>query len=121
MQRVQSNFTKRFLMPSSLCACRAEQQNHARRIENRRLHGFYCGHDDRQISAVSTPANFVPQYLHLYVDDVDSTFKRAVEAGATVDMPLEDQFWGDRYGKITIRSASSGASPATSKMCHRMK
>jgi len=51
--------------------------------------------------AVSTPANFVPQYLHLYVDDVDSTFKRAVEAGATVDMPLEDQFWGDRYGKIT--------------------
>jgi len=51
--------------------------------------------------AVSTATNFVPQYLHLYVEDVDSIFKRAVEAGATVDMPLEDQFWGDRYGKIT--------------------
>jgi PhnB protein len=35
------------------------------------------------------------------VDDVDTTFKRAVEAGATVDMPLEDQFWGDRFGKFT--------------------
>ena len=51
--------------------------------------------------AVSTPTHFVPQYLHLYVDDVDATFKRAVEAGAKVDMPLEDQFWGDRYGKFT--------------------
>ena len=51
--------------------------------------------------AVSTPTHFIPQYLHLYVEDVDDTFKRAVEAGAKVDMPLEDQFWGDRYGKFT--------------------
>ena len=36
--------------------------------------------------------------LHLYVRDVDSTFNRAVEAGATVLMPVADQFWGDRYG-----------------------
>ena len=36
--------------------------------------------------------------LHLYVDDVDAVFANAVQAGATVLMPLEDCFWGDRYG-----------------------
>jgi uncharacterized glyoxalase superfamily protein PhnB len=36
--------------------------------------------------------------LHLYVRDVDSLFNRAVEAGASVLMPVADQFWGDRYG-----------------------
>src|SRR5256886_6739331 len=37
----------------------------------------------------------------LYLENVDATFNRAVAAGAKVDMPLENQFWGDRYGKIT--------------------
>jgi len=32
---------------------------------------------------------------------VDATFNRAVAPGAKVDTPLMDQFWGDRYGKIT--------------------
>ena len=36
--------------------------------------------------------------LHLYVQDVDVLFGRAVAAGATVLMPVSDQFWGDRYG-----------------------
>ena len=36
--------------------------------------------------------------LHLYVRDVDALFNRAIEAGATVVMPVADQFWGDRYG-----------------------
>jgi PhnB protein len=36
--------------------------------------------------------------LHLYVRDVDALFNRAVDAGATVLMPVADQFWGDRYG-----------------------
>jgi PhnB protein len=36
--------------------------------------------------------------LHLYVHDVDAVFNRAVDAGATVLMPVSDQFWGDRYG-----------------------
>ena len=36
--------------------------------------------------------------LHLYVQDVDVLFGRAVAAGATVLMPVADQFWGDRYG-----------------------
>jgi PhnB protein len=38
--------------------------------------------------------------LHLDLPDVDATFARAVEAGAVVTMPLQDQFWGDRYGKL---------------------
>jgi PhnB protein len=39
--------------------------------------------------------------LFLYVPDVDSFFHRAVSAGAQVTMPLQDMFWGDRYGKVT--------------------
>lgn len=39
--------------------------------------------------------------VHLQVDDADAWFKRAVDAGAQVLMPLEDAFWGDRYGKVS--------------------
>ena len=39
--------------------------------------------------------------LHLYVDDADAAFQRALEAGATVSQPLMDAFWGDRYGTVT--------------------
>jgi PhnB protein len=38
--------------------------------------------------------------LLIYCDDVDAAFDRAVEAGARVEMPLEDMFWGDRYGTL---------------------
>ena len=41
-----------------------------------------------------------PVTIHLTVDDVDSKFAKAVAAGAEVVMPLEDQFWGDRYGMV---------------------
>jgi uncharacterized glyoxalase superfamily protein PhnB len=36
----------------------------------------------------------------LYVEDADAVFNQAVSAGARVAMPLADQFWGDRYGKL---------------------
>ena len=42
-----------------------------------------------------------PVSLFLYVPDVDALFQQAVTAGAKVDMPVADQFWGDRYGKLT--------------------
>ena len=45
--------------------------------------------------------NGSPVTLHMYVQDVDKTFAQAVAAGATVKMPLENQFWGDRYGQVT--------------------
>jgi uncharacterized glyoxalase superfamily protein PhnB len=38
--------------------------------------------------------------LHVYVEDADALFNGAVAAGATVTMPIEDAFWGDRYGKV---------------------
>ncbi len=38
--------------------------------------------------------------IHLYVEDVDAVFNRAVEAGAEVKMPVSDVFWGDRYGQL---------------------
>lgn len=41
-----------------------------------------------------------PASLWLYVDGVDAAFKRAVDAGATVKMPLMDMFWGDRTGTV---------------------
>ncbi|HEX6053299.1 MAG TPA: VOC family protein [Gemmatimonadaceae bacterium] len=39
--------------------------------------------------------------LHIYVEDADASFDRALKAGATVRYPLENAFWGDRYGKVT--------------------
>ncbi|GFG54081.1 hypothetical protein CQY20_23280 [Mycolicibacterium agri] len=41
-----------------------------------------------------------PVTIHLVVNDVDKKFQQAIDAGATVVMPLEDQFWGDRYGVL---------------------
>ena len=34
------------------------------------------------------------------VEDADKVYDQAVKAGAAATMPLEDQFWGDRYGKV---------------------
>jgi PhnB protein len=38
--------------------------------------------------------------LHIYLDNVDAAFDRAVKAGAQVEMPVMDQFWGDRFGRL---------------------
>jgi PhnB protein len=56
----------------------------------------YCG------GKSSTPEAFggSPVVLHLQVAEADPVFQQAVDAGATVTMPLGGQFWGDRYGQI---------------------
>jgi PhnB protein len=41
-----------------------------------------------------------PVTIHVYVEDVDRVFERAVEAGATETRPLENQFYGDRIGQF---------------------
>jgi len=41
-----------------------------------------------------------PVALHLNVPDCDAVFQRAVDAGCQVRMPLQDMFWGDRYGLV---------------------
>jgi PhnB protein len=41
-----------------------------------------------------------PVVTYLYGDEVDSLMERAVRAGARILLPAEDQFWGDRVGRI---------------------
>lgn len=39
-------------------------------------------------------------HIYMYVDDADTTFDKAVAAGAKPTMPIADMFWGDRFGTI---------------------
>jgi len=39
--------------------------------------------------------------LMVYVPDVDAAFRKALDAGAREQRPVEDQFWGDRMGTLT--------------------
>jgi PhnB protein len=64
---------------------------------------------DSVIMLGSAPGNDLatPQKLNgssvsifLYLPDVNSTFKQAVSAGAKAVQPLEDMFWGDRFGRL---------------------
>lgn len=50
------------------------------------------------LSPLSTNGNHGS--LHIYVPDADATFAKALASGATVRYPMEDAFWGDRYGKV---------------------
>ncbi|MFC6634874.1 VOC family protein [Microbulbifer taiwanensis] len=56
--------------------------------------------DDNEEGGLLSPQGSSPVGLLLYVEDVDSVFARAVEAGASVKRPLEDQFYGDRSGTL---------------------
>lgn len=47
-----------------------------------------------------TPSGKPSFLLHMHVEDVDRLFERAVEAGASVIRPLEDQFYGKRTGTV---------------------
>jgi PhnB protein len=38
--------------------------------------------------------------IYLYVEDVDKLFKQALQAGGKEKMPVQDMFWGDRYGQF---------------------
>jgi len=42
-----------------------------------------------------SPVNF-----YIYLENVDEAFKRALEAGAEIRMPVQDMFWGDRVGTV---------------------
>ena len=39
--------------------------------------------------------------IFVYVDDVDAVVQDALDAGATLTMPVDDMFWGDRFGSVT--------------------
>ena len=56
----------------------------------------YCGGKSESPKALSG----TPVTIHRYVKDCDAAIKRAQDAGATVVMPAQDMFWGDRYGVV---------------------
>jgi len=51
-------------------------------------------------TAAPSPTATPSSSLFLYVEDVDTVFNRAVSAGAKSTMPLQDMFWGDRFGNV---------------------
>jgi len=57
----------------------------------------HCGGKSRSPKALGG----TPVTIHRYVADCDAAIQRAEEAGATVDLPPQDMFWGDRYGMVT--------------------
>ena len=61
--------------------------------------GYLLLNDDFEMGGTPTPPPAAVT-LHLQVDDADAWWDRAVAAGATVVMPIGDQFWGDRYGQL---------------------
>ncbi len=38
--------------------------------------------------------------LHIYTENVDRLWQQAVQAGGKVLIPLDNQFWGERYGML---------------------
>lgn len=38
--------------------------------------------------------------LHVYTENVDALYDRAIKAGCKVESPLQDQFWGDRFARV---------------------
>jgi PhnB protein len=53
-----------------------------------------------EYGACEIPEGDWPIRLNLYFPDADASWARALEAGCTVVFPLNDQFWGDRYGQV---------------------
>ncbi len=51
-------------------------------------------------SHAPTPDGSSPVVIYIYVEDVDAVVQRAVDAGARILIPVADQFWGDRVGRI---------------------
>ena len=63
----------------------------------------YLADEMPQFAALQSPKTLKGSSvnMHLWVEDCDAVFARAVASGAKVAMPLTDQFWGDRYGLLS--------------------
>ena len=51
-------------------------------------------------SRAPQPDGSSPVVIYVYVEDVDKVVERAAAAGARILLPVKDQFWGDRTGRI---------------------
>jgi PhnB protein len=58
--------------------------------------------DEHPEMGAKSPQSYggTPVSILIYVEDVDTVFQRAVAAGATVERPVEDKFYGDRMGGV---------------------
>jgi len=65
------------------------------------LHGEIKIGDSIVMIADAMAAPATTSALHLYVQDADAAWAKALAAGCQVVLPLADQFWGDRYGVLT--------------------
>ena len=52
------------------------------------------------MGAVSDPSQAMPASIHLYVEDADAAYERALRAGATSLREPTDEFYGDRLGGV---------------------
>ncbi len=59
------------------------------------LHDDFSEHGETPAAIGGSPVT-----LHLYVPDVDDTYRRCIDAGAQSLSEPEDTFWGDRYAQI---------------------
>jgi PhnB protein len=59
--------------------------------------------DESAASGSQSPValNGTASSIFLYLEDVDATFKQAIKAGGKETQPVQDMFWGDRFGKLT--------------------
>ena len=87
---------------------------HAKEISRMTMPNNMIGHADLMIgnshlmlndefpgmASAPAPNSLSAVNLFVYTDNVDDLFNRAVKAGCKVEMPLSNQFWGDRYGKL---------------------
>jgi uncharacterized glyoxalase superfamily protein PhnB len=73
------------------------------------LSDFYPEHGHAKVA----PAGFS---VALHVDDIETWFKCAVEAGATVTMPVQKMFWGDKFASV---QDPFGVSWAFNEAAHR--
>jgi uncharacterized glyoxalase superfamily protein PhnB len=75
------------------------------------LADIFPGSDLADPSRVGASVN-----LHLELKDADKVWQTAVTNGAKVSMPLDDMFWGQRYGKLVDPFGHNWALSSKSKL-----
>ena len=77
-------------------------RDHARRGQDRQFGADAGGRKSgARLPVAEEPWRRHGRSVMFYTDDVDATFKKAVDAGAKTDQPPTDMFWGDRMANIT--------------------
>jgi PhnB protein len=87
----------------------AEERNHMKTPDGRTGHAelkigdsviMLCDEFPEMKSLSPNSIGGSPVSMYVYVEDVDTTFEKAVSLGAKVLDPVTDQFWGDRHGQL---------------------